>query len=95
MKLNVELVGLDIRVSKFFFFLFLFISCAAPQKSLKITKRQNVQEVNYALNEAHRLYLFGNYNQASDIYKSCVAIDDSCAVGYFQLANIESINKNY
>jgi len=94
MKLNVELVGLDIRVSKFFFFLFLFISCAAPQKSLKITKRQNVQEVNYALNEAHRLYLFGNYSKASEIYKSCIAIDDSCAVGYYQLANIESLNKN-
>lgn len=94
MKLKEGQVALDIQVSKFLLILFFFFSCTSPKQIATNSKKQSKQEIDYALNEAHRLYLFGNYAQASEIYKSCVSLDDSCAVGFYQLANIESLNKN-
>jgi len=76
-------------------FFLLLISCSVHKpvsEEHKLTSSSG--ELDYALNEANRLYLFGSYSQAYDIYKSCIKSNDSCALAYYQLSNIEGMKKN-
>jgi tetratricopeptide (TPR) repeat protein len=76
------------------FFIFFFSSCTVHKSIPEEHKASTFVELDYALNEANRLYLFGSYSQSYDIYKSCIKFNDSCALAYYQLANIEGMKKN-
>lgn len=48
----------------------------------------NSHEYYYALGEATKLYLFGNFPQAVNLYNECIKINPSSSASHYQLAKI-------
>jgi tetratricopeptide (TPR) repeat protein len=60
-----------------------------------ITLNESQQrEYNYALTEATKQKLFGNFNQAASLYKKCIEVNPNSDVAHFQLAGIYMISRD-
>ncbi|MFC2111854.1 tetratricopeptide repeat protein [Bacteroidota bacterium] len=52
------------------------------------------REYNYALTEATKQKLFGNFNQAVSLYRKCIEVNPGSDAAYFQLAGIYMIGRD-
>jgi len=50
--------------------------------------RANQQEYMYALSEATKFFMFGNYTQAANLYQECLRINPESSASHYQLAKI-------
>lgn len=53
-----------------------------------------LREYNYALTEATKQKLFGNFNQAAALYKKCIEVNPQSDAAYFQLSGIYMIGRD-
>ncbi len=60
---------------------------------VKLTESQQ-REYNYALTEATKQKLFGNYKQAVALYRKCIEVNPRSDAAYFQLSGIYLIGRN-
>jgi tetratricopeptide (TPR) repeat protein len=78
----------------------MFIGCSSGGKldrepsPVKMTESMQ-REYNYALTEATKQKLFGNFKQAAALYMKCVEVNPSSDVAHFQLAGIYMIGRDY
>ncbi|MBN1790869.1 MAG: tetratricopeptide repeat protein [Bacteroidales bacterium] len=85
--------GLE-KIGRGIFYLFL-VACLSLnlQGQDKVLSRHILSGVNsneyyYALGEATKLYLFGNFPQAVNLYNECIKINPSSSASHYQLAKI-------
>jgi tetratricopeptide (TPR) repeat protein len=73
--------------------LLLVISCKGPEKVAsdeipEILTADQQREYKYALTEATKQKLFGNFRQAAALYQKCIEVNPRSDVAHFQLAGI-------
>ncbi|MFN8206806.1 MAG: hypothetical protein U0T82_05280 [Bacteroidales bacterium] len=51
-------------------------------------------EIEYTLSEATKQFLFGNLNGSKFLFQKCIENDDHCAVAYYMLSGLESLDGN-
>lgn len=92
------------RVAIFLITVFLaamiFAGCSSGKKLDKepspVTMTESMQrEYNYALTEATKQKLFGNFKQAAALYLKCIEVNPGSDVAYFQLSGIYMIGRDY
>jgi tetratricopeptide (TPR) repeat protein len=71
----------------------LVISCKGPEivtseEISKILTADQQREYNYALTEATKQKLFGNFRQAAALFQKCIEVNPRSDVAHFQLAGI-------
>lgn len=77
----------------------LFYGCGGSKKTMvekepaNLTESQH-REYNYALTEATKQKLFGNFNQAAALYKKCIEVNPQSDAAYFQLSGIYMIGRD-
>ena len=54
-----------------------------------------MREYNYALTEATKQKLFGNYKQAAALYKKCIEVNPNSDAAFFQLSGIYMIGRDF
>lgn len=59
-----------------------------------ILSENQLREYNYALTEATKQKLFGNYKQAAALYKKCIEVKPASDAALFQLSGIYMIGRN-
>ena len=79
----------------------LTVSCYPGNRTSKIEKPvteltdQKRAEYNYALTEATKQKLFGNFNQAVILFANCVSVNPNSGVAYYELGNIYMMAGNH
>lgn len=68
-------------------------SCRGPEETVSEVKQIQLsedqrREYNYALTEATKQKLFGNYRQAAALYRKCIEVNPKSDAAYFQLSGI-------
>jgi len=59
-----------------------------------VLSESQMRDYNYALTEATKQKLFGNYKQAAALYKTCVEVNPGSDAAYFQLSGIYMIGRD-
>ncbi|MFC2080665.1 tetratricopeptide repeat protein [Bacteroidota bacterium] len=65
----------------------------SEQEATVLTESQR-REYNYALTEATKQKLFGNFKQAAALYQKCIEVNPQSDVAHFQLSGIYMIGRN-
>jgi tetratricopeptide (TPR) repeat protein len=76
------------------------IACGTSRKVAESTVGQKmgeneIREYNYALTEATKQKLFGNFKQAAALYKKCLEVNPKSDAAAFQLAGIYMMAQDY
>jgi tetratricopeptide (TPR) repeat protein len=66
---------------------------AQVAKMVKGTDRLT-QEIEYTLTEATKQFLFGNLSGSKFLFEKCIEVDKNCAVAYFMLSGLETLDGN-
>jgi len=66
----------------------------ATEIEKQVLSESQLREYNYALTEATKQKLFGNYKQAAALYKKCVEVNPGSDAAYFQLSGIYMIGRD-
>jgi tetratricopeptide (TPR) repeat protein len=66
------------------------VSILSQEQNVPVESNEDIksQEFYFVFTEATKLYLFGNYSQAVNLYKECLKIKPNSATIYYQLAKI-------
>ena len=72
------------------FFLVLEVNIISQEHNIPVESTEDIksQEFYFVFTEATKLYLFGNYSQAVNLYQECLKIKSNSAAIYYQLAKI-------
>lgn len=79
--------------------IFIIVGCQGNRKITETVPQPELsesqqREYNYALTEATKQKLFGNFQQAAALYSKCIEVNPSSAVAYFQLSGIYLMNRD-
>ena len=64
------------------------------EKEKKILSEAEKSEYQYALTEATKYKMFGNYRQAASLYEKCIKVNEFSDVAHYQLGTIDMITGN-
>jgi tetratricopeptide (TPR) repeat protein len=100
MNLKIEEVTKKIRLLIMLFTLLLNLACSTSKKTTEVNvslplNESELREYNYALTEATKQKLFGNYKQAAVLYKKCLDVNPKSDAAAFQLAGIYMMAQDF